>query len=377
MELNLPKNILDDIQDNATSLGEHPAYPPEDEEQFLAHAMKIYFNDLCKSINVEENNIDKLFEEMQDCMTKCKKIEIKHREELQSLAMNVIYDIFKIPDDTIQIETELVDNVSIDKMRMTPESTEDFSFDTIDDMKFLKDEIYKRRMLNALVAGAADDLSQRTEYYLSQVFQIDPELPSLYKKIMAYNDLLIFFEKENDIEDSNSLGGRVDVTINSNQDQVLIKAQAILFPVLIYETIKGILELAIAHGLPNEREKAEYVMKKSDFRLAELWDMRIGCVLWNIIVSGFDAVGSDVQDLGANFILMTLAELKPEDFNKTLAEIFAHTKQGAALIQDIQHQITEQKDADDFDNFIKSQTDDIELHDDYCSPDDLLTEFDY
>lgn len=376
MELQLPKNILDDIRDNATSLGEHPAYPPEDEEQFLARAIKIYFKGLCKNINIEDNSIDKMFEDMQECMTKCKKIEEKHREELQSLAMNVIYDMFKIPDDTIQIEAELVDNVNIDKIRMTPESTEDFSFDTIDDMKFLKDEIYKRRMLNALVAGAADDLSQRTEYYLSQVFQIDPELPSLYKKIMAYNDLLIFFEKEDDIENSDSLGGRVDITINSNQDQVLVKSQAILFPVLVYETIKGLLELAIAHGLPKEREKAEYVIKKADFRLAELWDMRIGCVLWNIIVSGFDAVGGDIQDTGVNFLLMTLAELQPEDFNKSLAEILAHTKQGAAIIQDIQSQIAEQKDADDFDNFIKSQTDNIELHDEYCSPDDLLTEFD-
>ena len=31
---NLPKHILEALKQNKTSLGEHPSYPPEEEEKF-------------------------------------------------------------------------------------------------------------------------------------------------------------------------------------------------------------------------------------------------------------------------------------------------------------------------------------------------------
>lgn len=79
-------------------------------------------------------------------------------------------------------------------------------------------------------------------------------------------------------------GGKVDVNLSSSDNIVSIKSQGILMPILLEETIKGILELAISHGLPKNSAKAQYIISKSDFKLAEMWDMRIGLPLWEHIL---------------------------------------------------------------------------------------------
>lgn len=49
-------------------------------------------------------------------------------------------------------------------------------------MNYLSGEIYKRRMLNALVAGASMYYMNYIGNYIKEIFEINPDLPSLYKK---------------------------------------------------------------------------------------------------------------------------------------------------------------------------------------------------
>jgi hypothetical protein len=207
--------------------------------------------------------------------------------------------------------------------------------------------------------------------YIRELFEIDDELPSLYKKIIKYNEILLFFEKDKLKEDSDTTeAGKVDVTMDMPQNMVKIDAEGIIFPVLLNETIKGILELAIAHGLPENREKAEYVIKKSDFKLAELWDMRLGSALWNIIASQIDNM--DVVE--PNFFLMTLAELPSDKFNDCLREIFGRTKRGERILKNIVSKIESEKDKDDFNDFIQQSNDSVEIEDGYYTSEELIAD---
>lgn len=90
---------------------------------------------------------------------------------------------------------KLVDNIDVKDERLVPEKTVNYTFDDIDDMNQLTDEVYKRRMLDSLVSGASIVYSEKMKYYLQGLFEINDELPSLYKKIFELNGILLYLEK--------------------------------------------------------------------------------------------------------------------------------------------------------------------------------------
>ncbi len=100
-------------------------------------------------------------------ITSCRKNEANSIPALENLCIEVINRIMPVPQDTIDIQANIVNGIDIKQQRLVPEETLDFSFDSIDDMKNLTDEIYKRRMLNALISGASVVISEDIEIYLS------------------------------------------------------------------------------------------------------------------------------------------------------------------------------------------------------------------
>lgn len=368
----LPNHILKALRTNKTSLGEHPSFPPEEEEKFLVNLVSDTFEELSENVDVED--VDMLKKELGRILGECKKIEKNNKEALESLCADIINDIFKIPEDTLKITANIVDKVDMSSERLIPEKTTDFSFDDIEDMNNLSDEIYKRRMLNALSTGAAMYYMGKLTEYVQKIFEVNPDLPSLYKKAIEYNNILMFYEKDTLDEEKNSNGGKVDVTISSSDEYPSIEAEAILFPILFEETAKGIFELAISHGLPKKIDKAKYVMSKSDFKLAELWDMRLGLSLWTLIENEVANCDYDMVEIGPHFLLMEISEMECNEFNKTLQEIFARTKKGKKILSEILDKISYDKEKDDFDNYIQNRNDsEIQLNDNDCfTPEELM-----
>ncbi len=371
----LPSHILKALRDNKTSLGEHPCFPPEEEEKFLVNLVSTTFEELSDKVGIED--YETLKSELSKILTECKKIEKNNIGALEELCGKIINDMFQIPQDTLKIEADLVDKIDTSTERLVPEKTaEDFSFDDIEDMNYLTDEIYKRRMLNALVSGAGMYYMNFIGNYIKEIFDIDSDLPSLYKKMIEYNNLLLYYEKNTVDTEKTTDGGKVDVTISSEESYPIIKAEALLFPILVGETIKGILELAISHGLPKNIKKAKYIIGKSDFKIAEIWDMRLGFALWKLINDEIESCGFDIMETGVNFFFMEIAKMDCETFNKTLKEIFARTKKGKAIITDIIDNITYNKDKDDFDNYIQTKNDSrLQINDDeFFTPEELIVD---
>ena len=370
----LPKHILQSLKDNKTSLGEHPAFPPEEEEKFVVNLVMSTFDKLSEKAVIED--YDTLKGELSVILSQCKKLERNNKEALEKLCADIIKDMFSIPNDTLEIVSNIVDKVDTSAERLVPEKTTDFSFDDIEDMNYLTDEIYKRRMLNALVTGAAMYYMNIIGEYIKDVFNINSDLPSLYKKMIDYNMLLLYYEKETLDKVKTSDGGKVDVIIGSEQNCPIIKSEAVLFPILVEETIKGILELAISHGLPKNINKAKYIMSKADFKLAEVWDMRLGYALWKLLEKEFEKCDIDIMGIGINFFLMELSKLSCEDFNNLLQELFARTKKGKEMLIDLTNEISYNKDEDDFNNYIKTKNDTTQQIDDneYFTPEELITD---
>lgn len=371
----LPNYILDVLGQNKTSLGKHPSFPPDKDDNFITNLVQHTFDELCDKI--DDIDYPTLKNELSKLLSKCLKIERNNRQALEKLCADAINEMFNIPQDSIELDINLVDNIDNSSNKLLPEKTLDYSFEDIEDMNKLTDEIYKRRMLNALIEGASVYYMNYLVRYIKELFEINSDLPSMYKKILTYNNVLMFFEKDSIVNEKNSTdAGKVDVIIGSSDDFPIIKAEGILFPILFGEAIKGLLELAISHGLPKDLEKAKYVIAKSDFKLAELWDMRLGYSLWTLIDNQIKDCGYDVLDIGINYFLMSLSEMDCDQFNKSLQEIFAKTRKGKEILTDIIENILYEKESDEFDNFIKSKNDStIQLtDDDDFTPEELLVD---
>lgn len=100
-------------------------------------------------------------------------------------------------------------------------------------------------------------------------------------------------------------------------------------------------------------------MSKSDFKLAELWDMRLGYALWNCVEKLADKLGYNLEDVGLNYFLMELSEQKCDEFNKSLQEIFGATKQGENDIKNLVSAILYSKEYDEFSNYTETQSDEL------------------
>lgn len=376
MSFKLPKHILNSLLSNKTSLGEHPSFPPEEEEKFLVYLLEDYYNNLCD--NIELNDINEIQQELEKLITQCRKLESSNINSLESLCVNVLNEIFDIPEETIVLQCKIVSSVDTSNQRVVPEKTTDFTFDDIDDMTYLTQEIYKRRLLNALVVGASMYYSSHIDFYVQDLFKINPELPSIYRKILDLNTKLLYLQKDTLNLNGKNEGGKVDVMITSVDDMITINAEGVIFPILLEESIKGILEVAISHGLPQDRAKAEYVTKKSDFKLAEVWDMRLGVPLWLRITTLLEDLDLNILDNGMiNFFLFELSQMEYKDFNTFLQNVFKHTKKGKLELENLALNIIKDKELDDFNNFLSqkmSQVNQINDEEQYFSPEDLIND---
>lgn len=369
--MELPKNILNIIASNKTSLGDNPALPPEMDDKFLVFLVNDYYKELLT--HFDSIDIEELTDDLSATMTECKRIENENKEALEKLCFEFVNNVFNIPSDTLSIDMELVDKVDTQQERLVPESSDNFSFDSIDDIHSLTNEIYKRRFLNALIVGAAMDFAEHYIFIENKLDEINGRLRENYKKIWFINNLLLFHTKQN-LTKKQKDGGNVDVYISDETTSPRIEAKAILSPILVEETVKGLFELAISHGLPKDKEKAEYVMSKADFKLAEVWDQRVGLPLWQRIRKIMRECDVSVHP---SFLFMELASLEKDKFNTTMQEILAGTKMGRHLIKEIARNINYNMDMDDFDDYISNQQlpqDEIPINDEEFTSDDLIND---
>lgn len=364
--LELPQHIKKGISSKTTSLGDNSALPPSTE--YMEKILGKYYCELTQEF--EGKSVNELIKELNDLVTESQNEERKNRPALEKLCSEIVSDFFEIPEDTIRIEINLTDTVDTTGYRMLPEEMEDFSFEDIADMTNIGKEIEKRRMLNALVEGASESVAYNIPSYVQKLFEVNPVLPALYTKIIKYSQYLMFALDETKLKDANGGGGSVKVIMKSAPDMLSIKVDATLFPVLLQNTIKGVLEVSILQGLPDNKDKAYYVMKKSDYKLAEIWDSRLGVPLWQRM----EKMIPDIEKVGLNFFFMELSMLPVDIFGQALQEIFVGTKKGNEIVEDICEKIVGEKEEEDFYDYIDQNNSLYPIEDGYFGESELVGE---
>jgi hypothetical protein len=74
----------------------------------------------------------------------------------------------------------------------------------------------------------------------------------------------------------------------------VVRARGLIFPMLVQELAKGLLELVSYEGLPSDPKMAKEVIDKSDFVDQESWAMIMGRGLWTRFVN---SLGGDETEI--------------------------------------------------------------------------------
>lgn len=351
---NLPNDIITAIINNETSLGNNPALPDIYETPFLIKIVNSRFKYLKEELktigSITDIKSDDLYTGLSELILKCKNIEKQFRPELEKICYNLIVDLFSIPEETVNLKIELKDNVDFSNTNIIidpNEDSEEYEMQDINDAKNYKNELYKRRLLLSLCVGGAMEISKMFDIYESQISKISNELCDLYRKILTLNEYLLFVKEDIEITEENKKQlGTVEVYLGNEENKVTIKSQATIFPILLFETIRGFFELFISHGLPKDRDMALSLINKTDYLNSEPWNMRIGPSLWNLFFSSID----DIKTKELPYLLKKVSKLKHNNFNILMNEIFAKTKKGKHILKILSNK---SKNELDYNSFLK------------------------
>lgn len=371
IEANIPKFIFSDIQGNRTSLMKEPSICPD---ECLKKMMKERFGDVCSNFNddilsyTQEEVFNKLGKLIQICQAKERNI----RSQLEQLCYTALVDLFNIPEDTIELKLSLDEEICKDKcFPITPKTGMNDEYNEYSELENEAFEIQKRRILNIIITGAAMDLVNRgLKRVLSNIFEMDEELPHLYSKIMKINEYLNFISDIKITDKNPQQGGYEELTLGTTLKAPVVEAHGIIFPILLQESIRCLLELCISNGLPNDEKEANKIMDKADALMYSVWDERIGAAVWKFISRPMAGKYLNTKVLPSMFA--NISSLPVEEFINYARETFCMTKKGTRMNRILYDETEHEIEYDDFEGqLMQKQNDASVINDEYFSEDEL------
>jgi len=362
--IKLPDFIAASVNQNKTSLGRHPSFPPESGMRFEDKILKKRYFELLtnvKKVDGINGDISKksLLSKLMELVIRCKSLEEPIKNDLEKICFEFVNDTFGIKYGDLNIECVLTDKIDINQPIVPKDILED-EFEDVDHIDNLTNEIMKRRLIDSLVQGACVRLSSNYEKILNKIYTLDQRLPELYYNITAINEYLSFVKEKKPSDDN--IGGAVAVNLTSEEPE--IHSEAIIFPTLVFETIKGVMELISSNGLPDDMRDAQYIISQADFLLAENWDKRFGVGLWDILM---DTIKPENTNLMPN-VFTELVTIPTDKFDKVMREIFAKTKKGKSIIESIVDEVSTSQKFNEIDNTLQSQSE----NDEFFTPEELI-----
>jgi len=327
-----------ELAEQKHSLGKHPIFPEGDETSFEQKIMGERFSEVAKrykkAFDCDDIDNKLLLSQMMPLVDEAMKMEGKHKKDLEELAVKMIREEYDMGEDVVEIHAELTPKISLIGTKKNPKPMSvEMEFNNHNDITSANEEVYKRRFLNAMTQGAAKKCNHMFHMVDEELSDMEPRLGNVYSKMMAAADYMYYVIPK---MENGTTGGIVKVQFpTAKNPKAVIYAQAMVFPVLIHELVKGVMELLSAHGLPKDKQIGEYVINKADFLAAEPWDMRLGPALWERFTSQIDPADFELK----HHIYSELAALPVREFNQKMKEIMAGTKEGKNLIKHMVNEI--------------------------------------
>lgn len=325
-----------------------------------------------------------MFREMFQIMGEVSKIETRHKDRLEQLAVDLVSEEFDIPDQMLEATLSPPGtDLGFNDEEEDEEDSEDYNsdFDTPKQpksakrMEELEMHVDKRRVINALMQGASKKGHYIFHMVADELDSIDPRLMGLYGKLMSLADFQywiipdetmtgqvggvekIEWRKAEKAEDEDEEEEMENVNVEEGDDIPVVVAKAWIFPLLVHELIKGTLELSAinwADGHLDFEEQTE-VIERADTSEGEIWGMRLGPGMWEKFL---DCVGTDNYDI-KQWLFHELTKLPADQFHEFMKEILSGSQKCKEVIQTLKDLHTEEPTEDLGDMFDDTGFDDM------------------
>ena len=319
-------------------------------------------------------------------------IQRENKEYLENLAVDLVRKEMGVRPDQVQYDAKLVGMGEIgmegfSKQGEEPEEEEiqqNFQQQEEDIEDFITAferydlEKAKRRFINALIQGSSKKGHYMFELVRDELDRLDPRLLNLYGVLMSVNDLL-YWVLPDQVMDSmmgqGGIAGKEEVDIET--DPPTVKARGVFFPVLVHELIKGTMEILGTQGLPDDPKQAEMVMASTDTLANEIWDLRLGPVLWEKFTEAYpEKLFDEDKRWIQNYLFARFSALTAEEFFKLAKAILRGDAKATQILDrmvtDIVDHLKETHDDEDYGSEEPDSDSDSPDDDDMGDLDDFL-----
>jgi hypothetical protein len=392
------------INRGETPLSKNPAFPdiqggqvPQTFEQLIASKRFKDVVDKVKRYTGQENiSGQNALMQLQMAMMRgvqdLFRIQANHKEYLENLAVDLVRKEMGVRPDQLQYDAKLVGMGEIDmegfskegeepeeeeieqNFQQQEEDIEDFitAFERFDIEKA------KRRFINALIQGSSKKGHYMFELVRDELDRIDPRLLNLYGVVMSVNDLMYWVLPDQMMDmmmSQSGVGGKEEVDIET--DPPTVKARGLFFPILVHELIKGTMEVLGTQGLPDDPKQAEMIMGSTDTLANEVWDLRLGPVLWEKFLTAYpERLFEEDKKFIQSYLFARFSALSADEFFKLAKMILRGDAKATSILDrmvtEIVNHLNEVHDDDDEDSFDYGDEDDDIDPDDLSDLDDFL-----
>jgi hypothetical protein len=401
----MSSDIKRKMEKGETPLSQNPAFPDIKSEDIpVSFEEKIAskrFRDVVEKVKrytgqeeiSSQNALMGLQMAMMNAVREVFQVQSENKEYLENLAVDLVRKEMGVRPDQVQYDAKLVGMGEIDMSGFSKEGEEPEEEEIQQNFKQQEEDLEdfisaferfdvekaKRRFINALIQGSSKKGHYMFELVRDELDRLDPRLLNLYGVLMSVNDLMYWVLPDQAMDmmmNQGGVAGKEEVDIET--DPPTVKARGVFFPVLVHELIKGTMEILGTQGLPDDPKQAEMVMASTDTLANEIWDLRLGPVLWEKFIEAYpEKLFDEDKRWIQNYLFARFSALTSEEFFKLAKAILRGDAKATQILDrmvteivDHLNEVHDDEDYGDDDSDISSPSGDDD--DDLGDLDDFL-----
>jgi|TARA_R110002167_G_scaffold97928_1_gene257961 hypothetical protein len=265
-----------------------------------------------------------------------------HEENLVKVAIDIVRQVYPIIDyNEIRIDATLGAPFTLEPPEEEEEEQEEPTLAPDSNIDLEK----KRRIINAITQGASIRGAFSFLLFREHLDEIDSEVTDKYNEILKlsfgiYDDdeaiaLMLSMMGQGQMQQ----GGESEMEYDEENEQFIIKANAICFPMLVHEIVKGLHEIIGTEGFGTDRDTNKSVIDKVDTLPNEPEDLRYGKFIYDGLRNLYDQTNS-TDDRVRELFLAEVYKMNDANFFKVINAVI-NNNVGAGLIKWAQDKVNE------------------------------------
>lgn len=255
-------------------------------------------------------NLNQVIQRSMELIPEIIEAEDGYRDHLELLAADIVTKAYPIIDyANIKIDAKIVPMGDL----KIPEEADEVPADEAPP----EAQQAKRRIINGITQGASIRGSFAFLLFRDYLDALDEELVAKYNEILKLS--FGIYDDENAIamllamiaQKGNMPGGSSEMVYDEDEEQFVIKARAICFPMLVHEIVKGLYEIVGTEGFGADKEKNQAIIGAVDKLSNEPNDLRFGKFIYDAISDLYN--DGNINDPRVRELLFTEIYKLPEE----------------------------------------------------------------